>query len=174
MDDGQVQNIIIINNTTLSYDEVVDTYQLTTDYGSKFSPRIQKPPLCMNMFEKYGTAPENAWRNFLFVCGQMPWQSVVSTEDLKDKYHFTDKLLSLGTNYVYVDLVLITKKDICKLVYDKNPTSKEDIINLLKEEIAFRERCSKYVFDTIEDYPDMDHYDLDRYQEIVNTYNEIR
>ena len=169
-----VHNVIIINNTNLSYDEIINQYELTTDYRSKFSPRVQKPPQVFNMVAKYGSEPENAWRNFLYVCGQQPWTSIVYKDDLNNKPHFLQKLLSLGSNYIYMKLILITKEDPCKVVFDKNPANKEETITFLKEEIAFREQCSKYVFDTIEYYPDMDHYDQDRYQDIVNTYNEIK
>ena len=53
-----VHNVIIINNTNLSYDEIINQYELTTDYRSKFSPRVQKPPQVFNMFAKYGSEPE--------------------------------------------------------------------------------------------------------------------
>jgi hypothetical protein len=74
--------------------------------------------------------------------------------------------------------VLITKEDICKIVYDRiekrTSTTKEELIQLLKNEIAFKEKCKEYVFDKVELYPEMEHYDLDKYQNIVNTYNEIQ
>lgn len=74
--------------------------------------------------------------------------------------------------------MLVTKEDICKNVYDRienrESTTTEELIQLLKNEIAFKEKCKEYVFDKVELYPDMEHYDLDKYQEIVNTYNEIR
>ena len=173
-DPADIQNIIILNNTSEDNDKIVHTYKITEVNSSKFSPGVRYPPQYIDLFVKHGRNREDIWRNFLHVCGQMPWQTMVSKDDLKDKFHFSKKLLTLGSMYIYVDLVLVTKKDICKLVYDKHPTTKEQTIQLLKEEIAFKELCSNYVFDIIEYYPDMENYDMDKYQEIVNTYNEIQ
>ena len=44
--------------------------------------------------------------------------------------------------------MLVTKEDICKIVYDRiekrTSTTKEELIQLLKNEIAFKEKCKEY------------------------------
>jgi aminopeptidase C len=156
-----VPNRVTINNTIIDDTEFVDKTN-------------NKAPLFTPLFEKYGTAPEDVWRNFLHVTRSGPWQTVVNKESLEDKFHFKNKLFSFASQFQYAELVLITKEDICKLVYDLGPESKQETIDLLKKEIAFKEKCKEYVFAKVEYYPDMEHYDLDKYQEIVNTYNEIK
>ena len=156
-----ISNRVTINNT------VIDDLEFT-DKENHLAPQF------VPLFEKYGTAPEDVWRNFLHVSAAGPWQTVVNKESLEDKIHFRNKLFSFASQFRYAELVLITKEDVCKLVYDLGPESKEETIDLLKKEIAFKEKCKEYVFAKVEYYPDMEHYDLDKYQEIVNTYNEIK
>ncbi len=166
-----VDNAVILNNTTLTPEELIEVYEFS-DTSSHSNP-LYRP-----LFSAWGPAPEDAWRNFTEMMREGPWLTVVTKEELEDKFHFKQRLLSFASQYAYVRLVLITKEDICKIVYDRiekrTSTTKEELIQLLKNEIAFKEKCKEYVFDKVELYPEMEHYDLDKYQNIVNTYNEIQ
>ena len=161
-----VNNIVVLNNTTLGDEAVHKQYSFSD---------LEHPPLTMSLFEKYGNAPENIWRNFLHIAEQQPYQLTLTKEQLQGHDWFTEKLLSFASDFVYMDLCLITSKDICMLVLDKQPQNEQHIRDLLEAEITFKERCSKYIFHKIE-YREVNHdqYDHDKYQEIVNIYNEIQ
>ena len=165
-----IDNTLILNNTVLTAKEIIEKYE--------FAPEGCDQPQFRPIFSAYGPAPEDAWRNFNEVMREGPWRTVVTKEELEDKFHFKQRLLSFASQFEYVQLVLVTKEDICKIVYDRiekrSSTTTEELILLLKNEIAFKEKCKEYVFDIVEIYPDTEQYDLDKYQEIVNTYNEIQ
>lgn len=167
----EINNLVILNNTTVTSEELIQTYEFV-DSGRQAQP-VYRP-----MFNAWGLAPEDAWRNFTAMMKEGPWQTVVTKEELENKFHFKQRLLSFASQYAYVQLAVVTKEDICKLVYDKmelrESTTKSELILLLKNEIAFKEKCKEYVFDTVEFYPDVAPYDPDKYQDIVNTYNEIQ
>lgn len=168
----EIPNTVVINNTVLTTEEIVEVYEWYD------LPEGRHQPAFRPLFSAWGPAPEDVWRNFQEMSKAGPWLTVVTKEELEGKFHFQQRLLSFASQFSYMSLMLVTKEDICKNVYDRienrESTTTEELIQLLKNEIAFKEKCKEYVFDKVELYPDMEHYDLDKYQEIVNTYNEIR
>ena len=160
-----VHNIVVLNNTTLGPEEVHEQYSFTT---------LRHPPRKIDLFEKFGNAPETIWRSFSDMAANQPYQLTLTKEQLEPHYWFTKKLLSYASQFVYIDLCLITKEDICMLVLDRQPQNDQHIRDLLQAEIDFKQKCSNYIFHRIEYAPNLENYDREKYQQIVNIYNEIR